>query len=220
MITLQSITRKYGQGQAQVHALKGIDLTIRPGELLAIMGPSGSGKSTLLNIIGLLDLQSSGAYLLDGKPASDYSAKDLAGLRNSRFGFVIQNFSLIDHYTVYQNVAIPLNYSIPRVQNKRKCVSEMLIKLGIEEKMTTLAGKLSGGQKQRVAIARALINDPDIILADEPTGSLDQQSGQAIMDILKQIHLMQKTVVIVTHNRHIAGQCQRIIQVVDGQIVK
>jgi putative ABC transport system ATP-binding protein len=160
MIYMQSITKTYGKSEFAVHALKGVDLSIKPGEMVAIMGPSGSGKSTLLNILGLLDSQTSGEYLLAGKAIANYSQNQLAYMRNEVFGFVIQDFSLVDQYSVYQNVVIPLRYSNRPVNNKRLVVERVLTDLGIKDKMFSPAYKLSGGQKQRVAIARALVNNP------------------------------------------------------------
>ncbi len=220
MLSLTAITKAFGRQGFEVQALKGIDLDIVRGSMVAIMGPSGSGKSTLLNIIGLLDQQTSGDYMLDGVNVAGYGARELAALRNQLFGFVIQDFALIDYCTVCQNVAIPLKYSRQRGIRTKMIVSQVLEKLGIDDKMHTLASNLSGGQKQRVALARSLINNPDIILADEPTGSLDQRTGQDVMDILKGIHRDGKTVIIVTHDSAIARQCDRIVCVKDGRIVE
>jgi len=219
MIHMQSITKTYGKSESAVQALKGVDLSIAPSEMVAIMGPSGSGKSTLLNILGLLDGQTSGEYSLAGKIITNCSQKLLARMRNEMFGFVIQDFSLIDQYSVYQNVVIPLRYSCQPVNDKKSIVERVLADLGMKDKIHSPASQLSGGQKQRVAIARALINNPEIILADEPTGSLDQRSGQDVMDIFQSIHQAGKTVIIVTHSSPIAEQCQRVIQIVDGVVV-
>lgn len=219
MIHMQSITKIYGKSESAVQALKGVDLLIKPAEMVAIMGPSGSGKSTLLNILGLLDCQTSGEYSLAGKTIANYSQKKLARMRNELIGFVIQDFSLIDQYTVYQNVVIPLKYNCQPVKDKKSIVERILADLGMKDKMHYPASQLSGGQKQRVAIARALVNKPQIILADEPTGSLDQQSGQDVIDIFKSIHQTGKTVIIVTHSSQIAEQCQRVITIVGGVVV-
>jgi len=183
------------------------------------MGPSGSGKSTLLNIIGCLDTPTSGEYIFNGKAIDKLSRRELANLRNTSFGFILQYFGLVDEYTVYENVEIPLSYSKKKGINKKKLIKETLNMLGISDKIKKLPCQLSGGQNQRVAIARALINDPEIILADEPTGALDKKTGQEVMNILKDLNKNGKTLIIVTHDESIASQCNRIINICDGKIV-
>jgi len=219
LIELKDIKKIYGNSDVETIALDGIDLEIEKGESVAIMGPSGSGKSTLLNIIGCLDTPTSGEYIFNGKAIDKLSRRELANLRNASFGFVLQYFGLVDEYTVYENVEIPLSYSKKKGINKKKLIKETLDMLGISDKIKKLPCQLSGGQNQRVAIARALINDPEIILADEPTGALDKKTGQEVMNILKDLNKKGKTLVIVTHDDSIASQCSRIINICDGKIV-
>lgn len=220
LINLKGIVREYGSGENIVHALKNIDLSINKGDLIAIMGPSGSGKTTLLNILGCLDSPNSGKYILSGIDITKSKQKELASIRNSKFGFVVQSFALLDDYTVYENVKIPLDYNILKVKNKGLKVKEILKVLDIEEKINKYPTELSGGQCQRVAIARALVNNPDIILADEPTGALDNEMGEQVMSIFKEINKNGKTIIIVTHDLNIASQCNRIINIEDGKIKK
>lgn len=218
LIKMKSIERFYGKNENIVNALRGIDLSINKGELVAIVGPSGSGKTTLLNILGCLDTPNSGQYFLDDTDISKLNANELASIRNSKFGFVVQNFALLDDYTVYENIRIPLDYNKNNIKNKKQKVKEILNKLSIEDKFNKYPTELSGGQCQRVSIARALVNDPDIILADEPTGALDREMGQQVIDIFKKINKEKKTVIIVTHDLNIAAQCDRIITIEDGCI--
>lgn len=221
MIELKNISKVYNKSKSnEVNALQNIDLKIEAGSMLAIMGPSGSGKSTLLNILGCLDVASAGTYKLNGQELQSLSRGKLAAVRNQHFGFVVQDFALIEDYTVMKNVEIPLHYSKNRVNKKEKTLA-LLDMLGMKEKASEYVYNLSGGQRQRVAIARALINNPDIILADEPTGALDQKTGEQVLAIFKKIHKEQnKTVLIVTHDEKIAKQCEGIINIVDGKIVK
>lgn len=218
-INLKNISKTYGKNDARVQALKDISLTVNSGEMLCIMGASGSGKSTLLNIIGCLDKPSSGEYILKQENINEYKAKGLAKIRNKTFGFVVQYFGLLDDYTVYENIQIPLEYSkTPR--NKRKILIEnMLDKLKIKEKSGKTPTELSGGQNQRVAIARALVNNPDIILADEPTGALDRRTSGEVMDIFKKLNDEGKTIIIVTHDEKVASKCKRIVTLDDGKII-
>lgn len=222
MIELKDISKVYNQSKSnEVNALQNINLKIEAGSMLAIMGPSGSGKSTLLNIIGCLDVPTSGTYKLNNQEIQNLSQGKLATIRNRYFGFVVQDFALIEDYTVMKNIEIPLNYSKNKdnKRNKKEKILTMLDMLGIKEKASEYAYNLSGGQRQRVAIARALINNPAIILADEPTGALDQKTGQQILSIFKRIHIEQnKTILIVTHDDKVAKQCEGIINIVDGKI--
>ena len=218
MIELIYGVKIYGKGSARVFALNGLSLQIQKGELVALMGPSGSGKSTLLNIIGCIDQLTSGSYLLDGTDIQNFSHMRLAQLRNKRFGFVLQDFGLIDHWTVSKNVEIPLSYAKPSDKKPKERIEQVLNQLQIADKKSELAYRLSGGQKQRVAIARAIVNDPQIILADEPTGALDQKTGREVLNILQKIHQAGKTVIIVTHDPTVAGACNRVIQIVDGKM--
>lgn len=216
MLTLKKVCKTYGKKESEFYALNNIEMEIKQGELIAVVGPSGSGKSTLLNVLGCLDSPTSGQYCLNGEKINEKSARELAGIRNSVFGFVVQDFALINDYTVKQNVEIPLLYNKNR--GNERSVDRVLEQLGILDKKKTLANKLSGGQRQRVAVARALVNNPQVILADEPTGSLDQKTGQEVMDILLKLHQNGKTVVIITHDKNIALQCERQILLVDGMI--
>lgn len=218
LIKMKSIERFYGTGENKVNALRGLDLSINNGELVAIVGPSGSGKTTLLNILGCLDSPNKGEYFINNIDVSNLNQKELANIRNSRFGFVVQNFALLDDYTVYENIKIPLDYSNIKIKDKKEKIINVLKKLNIEEKINKYPTELSGGQCQRVAIARALVNNPDIILADEPTGALDREMGQQVIDIFKEINNDSKTIIIVTHDSNIASQCDRIITIEDGRI--
>lgn len=218
MIELINGIKIYGKGSSRVFALNGLSLQIQKGELVALMGPSGSGKSTLLNIIGCIDQLTSGSYLLDGTDIQNFSHMRLAQLRNKRFGFVLQDFGLIDHWTVSKNVEIPISYAKPSDKKPKERIEQVLNQLQIADKKSELAYRLSGGQKQRVAIARAIVNDPQIILADEPTGALDQKTGREVLNILQKIHQAGKTVIIVTHDPTVAGVCNRVIQIVDGKM--
>lgn len=218
MIELIDGVKIYGKGSSRVFALNDLSLQIQKGELVALMGPSGSGKSTLLNIIGCIDQLTSGSYLLDGTDIQNFSHMRLAQLRNKRFGFVLQDFGLIDHWTVSKNVEIPLSYAKPSDKKPKERIEQVLNQLQIADKKSELAYRLSGGQKQRVAIARAIVNDPQIILADEPTGALDQKTGREVLNILQKIHQVGKTVIIVTHDPSVAGACNRVIQIVDGKM--
>lgn len=217
IILLKEINKVYGNEDVKSSALKNINLEICKGEMVAIMGPSGAGKSTLLNIIGCLDTPSTGEYYLDGEDVSKLSKNRLAEIRNKKIGFVFQNFNLLYDYNLVDNVMIPLSYSDNR-KNMRERVVARLKEVGLEEHINKKPDELSGGQKQRVAIARALINEPDIILADEPTGALDRKIGETILDILKEINRKGKTVIIITHDINIAQKCSRLINIVDGKI--
>lgn len=221
MIELSRLTKRYeGKKAPPVTALDHVDLCIQQGELAAVMGPSGAGKSTLLNILGLLDRPTSGSYRLNGTAVEALGARQRAALRNAAFGFVVQDFAVLERETVYQNVAIPLAYSkVPKADRKKK-VRDILAQLQVEEKLHVPAGHLSGGQRQRVAIARALVNEPDIILADEPTGALDQKTGQEVLRILQEINKAGKTVIIVTHDRNVAIRCHKVIHLLDGRIAR
>lgn len=218
IIDVRDLVKFYGRGEAEIRALNGLSLAIEEGEMVAIMGASGSGKSTLLNILGCLDKPSQGQYTLKSKPVLTYNSRKMAELRSLSFGIIVQDFALVDRYTVYQNVLIPLTYSKKPIDSKRKRIETVLEQLGILDKKNTLALKLSGGQRQRVAIARALVNDPEIILADEPTGSLDSKTGSEVINIFKEINKLGKTIIIVTHDLTVARACQRIVEIRDGKI--
>lgn len=220
LIELNEISRVFGQDDAEVKALNGVNLKISNGEMIAVIGSSGSGKSTLLNIMGLLDTPTDGQYILLDKEVSLYSNKEKARLRNSTFGFVVQDFALVDKYTVKQNVEIPFTYSGKKYTRNEKdsIINTTLTQLGIIEKKETLVCRLSGGQRQRVAIARALVCSPMIILADEPTGALDSDTSKEIMNIFSDLNKKGKTVIIITHDSNIANYCSRIIELSDGKI--
>ncbi|CAM4094352.1 ABC transporter ATP-binding protein [Lederbergia lenta] len=215
---LSEITKVYGDGSLKVPVLHGIDLSIEDGEFVSIMGPSGSGKSTLMNIIGFLDYPSAGIFELNGEKIGSVKEKKLAKLRNEHIGFVFQQFFLLPRLNALKNVESPLVYAgIPR-RERTKRAKEMLEKVGLGDRMGHLPNQLSGGQKQRVAIARALVNNPSIILADEPTGALDSKTSEQIMQLLVQLNKEGKTVIIVTHEEEIAAYTNRIITLKDGLI--
>lgn len=216
IIKLDNISKIYGFNDGKVEAIKNISLKINEGELVAIVGASGSGKSTLLNLIGCIDKPTSGKYFINSYDTSGYSEKELAKCRNSNIGFVLQYFGLINSYTVYENVELPLIYS--KIKNKKELIVDILKKLDIIEKKDKTPSELSGGQNQRVAIARALVNNPKIILADEPTGALDKDTSQQVMDILIELNKQGRTVVIVTHDENISNRCDKVIRIEDGCI--
>ena len=216
IIKLKKATKIYGKNASRVTALNRVNLEIEKGEFIAIMGTSGAGKSTILNIVGCLDVLTEGDYFLDGKSIEECSRKELAKIRNEKFGFVVQDFALIERYTVKKNILLPLSYSSKKIPKNNLDI--LLDKFGISDKKDVMASNLSGGQRQRVSIARALINEPDIILADEPTGALDKKTGDEIISILSELNKEGKTIIIVTHDKDIASQCSRIIQIEDGEI--
>lgn len=227
MIKLANVNKSYGLGTNEVQVLKNISLTIRPGEMVAIMGPSGSGKTTLLNILGCLDVQTDGYYSLNKIDIKTLSKVELAKIRNQKIGFIFQQFALIPEYTALENIELPIFYSNLFNSRKEK-ISRKLIKqralkvlsaFDMTDHQKKYPSQLSGGQQQRIAIARALVNSPDIIIADEPTGSLDQKNGAEVMNILKNINEKGKTVIIVTHDEKIALCCKRKITITDGEIV-
>lgn len=219
VIELKGIGKTFTDRAEPTHALHDINLTIAPGEFIAIIGPSGSGKSTLMNLIGLLDTPTAGTYHLDGELASDLGDSRLAQLRRNKIGFVFQSFNLLPRLSVVQNVELPLVYSRIRGKARRARALEMLKLVGLAERANYRPNQISGGQTQRVAIARALVNDPSLILADEPTGNLDSKSSRAIIDELRRLNREHHaTIVIVTHNPEIAELTDRVVTVRDGQI--
>lgn len=218
LIQLNDIVKTYQNGDQELRVLKGIDLTVREGEFLAIMGPSGSGKSTLMNIIGLLDRPTLGDYRLNGTQVEELSGKKLAQVRNEEIGFVFQQFFLLSKLNALQNVELPLIYAGVGVSKRRQLAKQYLEKVELGERIKHLPSELSGGQKQRVAIARALVNNPSIILADEPTGALDTKTGQQIMALLTELNKEGKTIIMVTHEPEIANYATRKIVIRDGEV--
>jgi putative ABC transport system ATP-binding protein len=219
LIEMHDLRRVYDLGPQQIFALNGIDLKIDIGEYVAIMGPSGSGKSTLMNIIGCLDTPSSGKYLLDGVPVETLNDDELAAIRNKKIGFVFQTFNLLARTTALQNVELPLVYAkIPRAE-RRQLAEEALVAVGLGDRMTHQPNELSGGQRQRVAIARALVNRPSLLLADEPTGNLDSQTGREILDLFHELHARGNSIIMVTHEDDVAREAARVIRLKDGKVV-
>lgn len=219
LIQLKRVYKTYTTGTVLYEALKDIILTIDRGEYIAILGPSGSGKSTLMQIIGCLSTPTSGSYLLDGEEVSKLNRNQLAKIRNEKIGFVFQNFNLLAQLDIVDNVALPLLYRGLGVQKRTKMSQEILKQLGLETHYRHHPNELSGGQKQRVAIARALVNNPEIILADEPTGNLDTQSGSDVIQLFEQFSSEGKTVILVTHDLQIAKRAKRVIKIQDGHLV-
>jgi putative ABC transport system ATP-binding protein len=218
VIELRAIQKYYRMGDQSVHVLKGVDLHIREGELVSIMGSSGSGKSTLLNILGILDGFDSGTYLLADQPVSKMGETEAAQLRNRMLGFVFQSFNLLPFKNAAENVALPLYYQGVGRKERNRRAEEILDMVGLADRKNFMPNQLSGGQKQRVAIARALVCKPKVILADEPTGALDSHTTQEIMELLKDIHRRGNTLIIVTHEQDIADQCERQIFLRDGVV--
>ena len=219
-IRLEGVTKVFYTDEVETHALSGVHLTIRQGEFVSIAGPSGCGKSTLLSILGLLDVPTDGSYLLDGKPVQDLQLAHRARIRNQQIGFIFQSFNLIGDLTVFENVELPLTYRAEPVADRRTQVQGALEKVGMAHRRKHLPGQLSGGQQQRVAVARAVAGDPLLLLADEPTGNLDSKNGQAVMELLRELHAGGATLCMVTHDLGHAKLATRSVSLFDGRVVE
>ncbi len=215
------LRKEYTHGNSKTLAVKNISLDINRGEKIAITGPSGCGKTTLLNMIGLIIRPTSGKIIINSEDIKSLSNKNQARYRNNMFGYIVQDFSLVENYTVFENIEIPLSYSPTRISKmmRKKLISEILEEVGLSIKMEEKVANLSGGQRQRVAIARAIVNDPQIILADEPTGSLDSKTSEGILELLSNLVLKGKTLILVTHDESLAQKCDRQIRIADGTVV-
>jgi putative ABC transport system ATP-binding protein len=218
LIETQDLWKTYVMGSEEIHALRGVSIAIQRGEYVAIMGPSGSGKSTLMNLIGCLDTPSKGSYLLNGKQVSQMNDDELARIRNEEIGFVFQTFNLLPRATALHNVELPLVYAGITAKDRIERAKAALAKVELQERMSHRPNELSGGQRQRVAIARALVNNPSILLADEPTGNLDSKTGVEIMALFERLHGAGNTIVLVTHEADIAAHAHRVIHIRDGQV--
>ena len=220
LIQLQGIKKVFYTDEVETHALADVHLDIKQGEYVAIAGPSGCGKTTLLSILGLLDTPTDGAYVLDGRPVANLSAADRARVRNRQIGFIFQAFNLIGDLTVYENVELPLTYRGLSGAERKRRVTEALEKVGMSHRVKHYPAQLSGGQQQRVAVARAVAGDPAILLADEPTGNLDSSNGEAVMELLRELHRGGATICMVTHDPRYAAHADRTIELFDGRVLE
>ena len=218
IIHTSGLTKTFGSNGAAVHALRGIDLEVQRGEFISLIGPSGSGKSTLMAILGCLDKPTNGTYALDGERVEGLSGRELAAIRNDKIGFVFQQYNLLPKASVVRNVELPMLYAGVARKERRQRAHELLERVGIPEKAKVLPAALSGGQRQRVAIARALANKPALLLADEPTGALDQKTGHEVLELFVDLHRQGNTIIIVTHDLSIAAMAQRQVEIMDGLI--
>lgn len=218
MIKMTGVTKAYQTGLVEFLALKGVNVDIKAGEFVGVVGPSGSGKSTLMNLIGCLDVPTKGEYALDGRDVGKMTSNDLADVRNRKIGFVFQAFNLLPYATAYENIEVPLLFAGVKSKQRRRRIIELLSRVGLADKVNNKPTEMSGGEMQRVAIARALANDPEIILADEPTGNLDSKSGSEIVNIFHELHKQGKTILIITHDMNIAKQTERVMKIKDGLI--
>lgn len=220
IISLNNVSKVYSSKYLSVTALHDIDLNIEKGSMIAIMGPSGSGKSTLMNVLGLLDRPSSGEMVIDNETINlDMPDRKIAAIRSDKIGFVFQSFNLLPKLSALENVLMPLQYVANKPKDATKKAQELLASVGLGERVKHIPNQLSGGEKQRVAIARALINNPNIILADEPTGNLDTKSGEDVLNILKELNKQGRTIIIVTHDNYIAELCQQTVRLLDGHLI-
>ena len=218
IISMQNINKSYRTGDNHLHVLKDVSLTVNKGEYLAILGPSGSGKSTLMNIIGCMDVADEGVYFLDGVQVEKASEKELVKIRNQKIGFIFQKYHLIPTYNVLQNIVMPLLMRGMTLEEAKESAMDIIQMLGLTERMSHKPNELSGGQQQRVAIARALVGQPALLLADEPTGALDQNSGAEVLKLFKKLHDMGNTIVMITHDLNVAKHAERMVQIIDGEI--
>lgn len=218
ILTMQNINKSYYMGEEELEVLHDVNLTIHSGEFLSILGPSGSGKSTMMNIIGCLDVPTSGKYILSGNDIEDLNEKQLAKVRNKEIGFVFQSFQLLPRMTALQNVELPLIYSGISSSERKKRANDILDRVGLGDKVRNLPNQLSGGQQQRVAIARALAAEPTILLADEPTGALDQKTGAQVMELFEELNYDGRTIIMITHDNNIARYAKRVVKIMDGYL--
>ena len=220
ILSMKNITKSYYLGEEEQLILKGINLTVNRGEFVSILGPSGSGKSTMMNIIGCLDKATSGQYMLSGRDIKDLDENELAEIRSKEIGFIFQSFQLLPRLTALQNVELPMIYSGVSSVKRKEIAKKMLERVGLSDRLNHYPNQLSGGQQQRVAIARALSTNPTILLADEPTGALDQRTGHQVMELFKELHAEGRTIIMITHDEKIAKQATRIVRILDGNIVE
>lgn len=220
ILSMNNITKSYYLGEEEQIILKGINLTVRRGEFISILGPSGSGKSTMMNIIGCLDKATSGQYVLSGRDIKDLDENQLAEIRSKEIGFIFQSFQLLPRLTALQNVELPMIYSGVSPVKRKEIAKKMLERVGLSDRLNHYPNQLSGGQQQRVAIARALSTNPTILLADEPTGALDQRTGHQVMELFKELHAEGRTIIMITHDEKIAKQATRIVRILDGNVVE
>lgn len=220
ILSMKNITKSYYLGEEEQIILKGINLTVNRGEFVSILGPSGSGKSTMMNIIGCLDKATSGQYMLSGRDIKDLDENQLAEIRSKEIGFIFQSFQLLPRLTALQNVELPMIYSGVSPVKRKEIAKKMLERVGLSDRLNHYPNQLSGGQQQRVAIARALSTNPIILLADEPTGALDQRTGHQVMELFKELHAEGRTIIMITHDEKIAKQATRIVRILDGNIVE
>lgn len=220
ILNMRNIVKSYYNGEEEQEILHGIDLKVGEGEFVSILGPSGSGKSTLMNIIGCLDVSTSGEYSLAGKDVSELDERRLSKIRNKEIGFVFQSFQLLPRLSAHENVELPMIYAGISVSERKKKAKDILERVGLGDKLKNLPTQLSGGQQQRVAIARSIVTEPTILLADEPTGALDQRTGAQIMELFEKLNDEGRTIIMITHDKNIAAKAKRIVQIVDGRLTE